>query len=184
MVHALDRERRGTSPGARCQRLRQGPGCATQPSLQPQQELSNPQVQPQLTLAEQNLIQSEKWLADNLRQDGVHQTPSGLQYKILKSANGCKPNVNNPVELHYEMKLTSTNQILDSSYSRGSPGVFALKNMIPAWLEGVALMKTGEVWEFYVPPQLAYGEAGSGTTIEPNVVIIFKIELLRVGACL
>lgn len=158
--------------------------CATQTPPQTNQQEVKPQLQPQLTLPQQNLIKSEKWLADNLSQDGVHQTLSGLQYKVLKSTNGCKPDVNAPVMLHYDMRLASNNQVLDSSYSRGSPGVFNLHNMVPGWLEAVALMKTGEIWEFYLPPTLAYGEQGSGTTIEPNVVMIFKIELIKAGACL
>lgn len=156
-------------------------GCVTQSP--PPTSHQEPQSQLPLTLAQQNLIKSEKWLADNLKQDGVRQTPSGLQYKLLKSANGCRPNVDAPVTLHYDMKLTSSDQILDSSFTRGSPGVFNLRNMIPGWLEGVALMKTGEVLEFYVPPALAYGERGSGPRIEPNVIIIFKIELLK-AVCL
>lgn len=155
-------------------------GCATQSPPTNHQES---QSQLPLTLAQQNLIKSEKWLADNLKQDGVRQTLSGLQYKVLKSAKGCRPNVDAPVTLHYDMKLTSSDQPLDSSYARGSPGIFNLRNMIPGWLEGVALMKTGEVLEFYVPPALAYGERGSGPRIEPNVIIIFRIELLQ-ATCL
>jgi FKBP-type peptidyl-prolyl cis-trans isomerase FkpA len=144
-------------------------GCATQSPPTSHQESQSEQQLP-LTLAQQNLIKSEKWLAENLKQDGVRQTLGGLQYKVLKSTNGCKPDVNAPVTLHYDMKLTSGDQLLDSSYARGSPGVFNLHNMIPGWLEGVALMKTGEVLEFYVPPALAYGERGSGPRNETQSI--------------
>jgi FKBP-type peptidyl-prolyl cis-trans isomerase len=160
--------------------------CSTQtpPATHQQESRSVSQPQRPLTLAQQNLIKSQQWLADNLLRDGVRQTASGLQYKVLKSSDGCQPDVNKPVTLHYNMRLASDNQVLDSSYNRGSPGVFNLHNMIPGWLEGVALMKTGEIWEFYLPPELAYGEKGSGPKIEPNVVMIFKIELVTAYQCM
>lgn len=38
-------------------------------------------------------------------------------------------------------------------------------------------MKQGAKYEFYVPSELAYGEAGN-PMIEPNSVLIFTVELL------
>jgi FKBP-type peptidyl-prolyl cis-trans isomerase len=41
-------------------------------------------------------------------------------------------------------------------------------------------MKEGGKWEFFIPPELAYGEMGSGPHIGPNEVLIFEVELLGI----
>jgi FKBP-type peptidyl-prolyl cis-trans isomerase FklB len=42
-------------------------------------------------------------------------------------------------------------------------------------------MKTGGRWRIFLPPQLAYGEEGSPPVIEPNELLIFEIELVRIA---
>jgi FKBP-type peptidyl-prolyl cis-trans isomerase len=43
-----------------------------------------------------------------------------------------------------------------------------------------ALAQEGDVWELYIPSELAYGERGAGGNIGPNAVLIFKVELLKI----
>jgi peptidylprolyl isomerase len=52
--------------------------------------------------------------------------------------------------------------------------------VILGWDRGVAGMKVGGKRTLIVPPELAYGAAGSGTTIPANATLIFDIELLTV----
>ena len=47
--------------------------------------------------------------------------------------------------------------------------------------QGVVGMKVGGKRRLVIPPSLAYGSAGSGTTIRPNEWIVFEIELLAVA---
>ena len=54
--------------------------------------------------------------------------------------------------------------------------------MIKGWREGVPLMKVGETWEFYIPPNLGYGSKGN-SNIAPNTVLISKINLISAGRC-
>uniref|UniRef100_A0A6N2JZR7 peptidylprolyl isomerase n=1 Tax=Salix viminalis TaxID=40686 RepID=A0A6N2JZR7_SALVM len=49
---------------------------------------------------------------------------------------------------------------------------------VEGWDEGVAPMKSGERAIFTVPPNLAYGEAGSPPLIPPNATLVFDIEML------
>jgi FKBP-type peptidyl-prolyl cis-trans isomerase len=136
-----------------------------------------------ITLAEKNLKTANQQLADNLQRKGVVQTASGLQYKILKQGDGCRPTANAEVTVHYDARLAKAKQPFDSSYARGEPGTYPLNRMILAWREGIPLMQTGAIWEFYVPPALAYGSKGSMPVIQPNVVTIFKVELLHTDLC-
>lgn len=137
----------------------------------------------EMTLAEKNLIAANKLLAANLQRSGVVQTASGLQYKIIKQGAGCQPTPNAEITVHYEARLAKAKQPFDSSYARGEPGTYPLNRMILAWREGIPMMQKGAIWEFYVPPVLAYGSKGSMPVIEPNVVTIFKVELLDSDLC-
>jgi len=50
----------------------------------------------------------------------------------------------------------------------------------PGWDEGVQGMKVGGKRTLTVPPELAYGAQGNGSTVPPNATLTFDIELLDV----
>ena len=41
-------------------------------------------------------------------------------------------------------------------------------------------MKVGGTWRLFVPPALAFGEAGQPPLVGPNCALIFDVELLEV----
>ena len=41
-------------------------------------------------------------------------------------------------------------------------------------------MPEGSKWQLFIPPQLAYGEKGTGRGIGPNMTLIFEVELLAI----
>ncbi len=69
----------------------------------------------------------------------------------------------------------------DTSIGRG-PYAFTLGagQVIRGWDQGVLGMKVGGLRRLVLPPELAYGSAGSGSTIPPNATLVFEIELLAV----
>ncbi|GGA77891.1 hypothetical protein GCM10011369_19750 [Neiella marina] len=125
-----------------------------------------------------NLKVSERWLSHNQQQPDVAITPEGLQYKVIESTGGCAIDSQQPVTVHYEGRLSVDNQVFDSSYLRDEPSTFSLGGVIKGWQIGVPMMKLGEKWEFYIPPNLAYGTKGSGRVIGPNMALTFTVELL------
>ncbi len=42
------------------------------------------------------------------------------------------------------------------------------------------LYQEGDIWQLVIPPELAYGERGTGRDIGPQSALIFKVELLKV----
>ena len=126
--------------------------------------------------AASNKEEGQKFLAENKTKEGVQTTDSCLQYKVVKEGTGASPKATDMVKVHYEGKLID-GTVFDSSYERGEPIEFPLNQVIPGWTEGVQLMKKGAEYELYIPSDLAYGETGT-PGIEPNSVLIFKVELL------
>ena len=104
-------------------------------------------------------------------------TESGLQYKKLIEGTGSKPKAKGRVKVHYRGLLLNGVEF-DSSWSSDEPVTFSLKNVIKGWQEGIPLMPVGSVYVFLVPPELAYGERGSGV-IPPNATLIFEVELFE-----
>ena len=108
--------------------------------------------------------------------------PDGLQYKVEPirkfSTTGNKPHAADEVKVNYEGKLI-TGKVFDSSYERGQPAAMPLNHLIKAWQEALLLMRPGDVWMLYVPPELGYGAEGAGNgDIPGGAALIFKIELI------
>lgn len=137
------------------------------------------QLQQFKQLADQNLKAGEDFLADNAKKAGVTTRPSGLQYQILKSGTGKTPTASSKVKVDYEGRLID-GTVFDSSIARNQPVEFQASQVIPGWTEGLQLMKEGAKYRFFIPAKLAYGEMGSGDSIEPNSTLIFDVELLNV----
>jgi len=130
-------------------------------------------------LAEKNKKEGAAFLAANAKKEGVKTLPSGLQYKVIKEGAGRMPKATDQVETHYRGTLIDGREF-DSSYKRGQPATFAVNGVIKGWTEALQLMKAGSKWQLFVPPELAYGERGAGSMIEPNATLIFEVELISV----
>lgn len=121
----------------------------------------------------------EQYLAENAKKDGVVVTASGLQYTVIKEGTGKSPKATDSVKCHYEGFLID-GTVFDSSVQRGEPATFPLGGVIAGWTEGLQLMKEGGKTRFFIPYNLAYGEAGAAGAIPPYATLIFDVELLEV----
>ena len=124
-------------------------------------------------------VAGEAFLAANKAKPGVQVTTSGLQYKVLKTAEGAKPKGDDIVEVHYRGTLVDGTEF-DSSISRGQPASFGLNRVIKGWTEGLQLMSVGSKYQFVIPSELAYGPNGSAPKIPPHSTLVFEVELLSV----
>ena len=129
--------------------------------------------------AADNLAAGEAFLASNANNEGVEQTPDGLQYRVLRAGEGATPTAEDRVVVHYRGRLLDGTEF-DSSYGRGEPAEFMLGAVIPGWQAALQLMPAGSHWEVWIPAGLAYGERGAGGSIGPNQTLHFEIELLEI----
>jgi FKBP-type peptidyl-prolyl cis-trans isomerase FklB len=143
------------------------------------QRFQDQQVRSRGEQAARNLEAGKKFLADNAKKQGIATLPGGVQYKVLRAAEGAKPSLQDTVVVHYKGTLIDGKEF-DSSYGRGEPATIPLKNVIKGWQDAVTAMPVGSKWEIYVPAQLGYGEQGAGRDIEPNSTLVFEIELLEI----
>jgi len=109
-------------------------------------------------------------------------TPTGLTYEDLVEGTGDAAKMGETVSVHYTGWLTDGKKF-DSSKDRGQPFPFPLGagRVIKSWDEGVQGMKVGGKRKLTIPPQLGYGSRGAAGVIPPNAILVFEVELLKIG---
>ena len=122
----------------------------------------------------------EFFLADNELNDDITVTESGLQYRILEEGDGGeKPGPGSRVEVNYTG--TFTNGFEFDSSPAGETVVFNAAGVIEGFAEGLQLMTPGAKYEFFLPPEIGYGDTPpQGSPIPSNVVLRFEIELFSI----
>ena len=129
--------------------------------------------------SKENLKLAEEFLEKNKISDSdIKETPTGLQYRVVREGTGRSPTSMDQVQVHYEGRLLD-DTVFDSSYEKDEPAVFRLNRVIKGWTEGLQLMKAGAEFEFFIHPKLGYGQRGN-QNIPPNSALIFKVELLKI----
>lgn len=111
--------------------------------------------------------------------------PTGkLHIGIKKRAETCerKAEKGDVLHMHYRGSLRSNGQEFDNSYKRGQPLIFTLGEgrVIKGWDQGLIGICAGDKWKLIIPPHLAYGETGSGSTIPPDSTLVFEVEAVKV----
>lgn len=119
-------------------------------------------------------LEFEKQLKSN---SNVIILNSGLQYKIIKSGKGKKPSLNSVVYVYFRGKLLDGTEF--SNNFGQQPAKFVVRNSIKGWQEALLMMKEGDMWELYIPPNLAFGSKGT-SKVPPNETVIYTLELLKI----
>ena len=144
-----------------------------------QRDLSAARQELMMQQAETNKAEGDAFFAENKGKEGVLETESGLQYKIISSGKGTSPKADQTVVVHYTGKLLD-GTVFDSSVQRGTPTEFRVNQVIAGWTEALQLMVPGDRWELYIPSNLGYGAQGSPPNIGPYAALIFEVELLEI----
>jgi FKBP-type peptidyl-prolyl cis-trans isomerase FkpA len=121
---------------------------------------------------------AEAFVAEQARQPGAEQLPSGVVFIPVSEGTGANPTAESTVRVHYHGTLRDGN-VFDSSVQRGEPISFPLSGVIPCWTEGVQKIKVGGKAKLVCPASTAYGDQGSGS-IPGGAALMFEVELLAI----
>jgi FKBP-type peptidyl-prolyl cis-trans isomerase FkpA len=121
----------------------------------------------------------EAFAATFAKEEGVKPIPMGGYIKIEKAGEGPNPGPDDTVKVNYRGTLIDGTEF-DSSYKRHEPAEFPLRNVIPCWTNGVAMMKAGGKAKLVCPSDVAYGDQGHPPVIPGGSTLVFEIELLDI----
>jgi FKBP-type peptidyl-prolyl cis-trans isomerase FklB len=128
--------------------------------------------------AEKNQKTGLVFLEANKSKKGVVTLPSGVQYQVLKAADGKKPSDSDMIVCQYRGTLIDGTEF--DSTEEGRPANVKVSALVSGWREAVKLMPVGSKWRIFIPAAHAYAERGVGTVIGPNETLIFELELLAI----
>ena len=118
---------------------------------------------------------NDQFLAEFKKKPGVKISNSGLMWEVIKEGNGKTPKPEDILKLKFIASF-SNGEVFDSM-AKNNPVEFPVRGLFPGWEEATRNMKVGGKYRFVFPPELAFGQRGSGP-IPPNAIIIFEMELL------
>lgn len=134
--------------------------------------------------------QNELWMENNLKQPGVMQTASGLQYKIIADPNpsDARPQTDSYVNVDYKGSLINGN-----TFDSGSNVGMSMTQVVAGFAEGLRQIHVHGDVEVYIPWQLGYldkkdpkksvetGTEGTSSYIPMYSTMIFHIHLNAVN---
>ena len=107
--------------------------------------------------------------------------PTELLIEDLVVGSGSPVGVGDFLIMDYVGVSYSTGLQFDASWDRGSPFPFELGagRVIQGWDQGIVGMSVGGRRSLTIPPELAYGENGSGSgSIGSNETLVFVVDLI------
>lgn len=110
----------------------------------------------------------------------IPATDAKVETEEIVEGTGTEVRSGDTVVVHYIGTLPDGTQF-DSSYNSGQPFETSIGTgaVIQGWDQGIPGMKVGGKRRLLIPPELGYGEQGSGS-IPPNSPLIFEVELLEI----
>ena len=106
--------------------------------------------------------------------------PTELVISDIIVGTGAQALATSTMTVHYTLMTWSNGQLIESSWSSGSPATFPLANVIIGWQEGIPGMKVGGRRLLVIPPELGYGAQGGGP-IGPNETLVFVVDAIGVA---
>jgi FKBP-type peptidyl-prolyl cis-trans isomerase FkpA len=102
---------------------------------------------------------------------------SGLYYQVLSQGSGPTPNLNSKVWVTYVGKHMD-GTVFDQ---QNTPVMFEMNsNLIEGWKIGLALIQKGGHIKLIIPSSLAFGCATTYSSMPPNSILYFDIQLIDV----
>lgn len=105
--------------------------------------------------------------------------PSELVVKVLKKGDGEVVDASNRPRVHYTGVDWETGEVFDSSWTAGTPQTFSLDQVVEGFGDALEGQTVGSQILAVIPPELGYGEEGSGA-IAGGATLVFVIDILGI----
>ncbi len=114
--------------------------------------------------------------------NAMEHRASGLYLQDVQVGTGDEATLGRQVTVNYTGWLPDGKQFDSSKTAGRTPFSFTpgQGRVIDGWEEGIVGMKVGGVRKLVIPSSLGYGAQGAGTTIPPNSVLVFDVELVSI----
>ena len=136
-------------------------------------------------LADESQKRSDDFLKINRSKKGIKELASGIQYRVIEEGAGKNPTMESTVSMNYRGSLIGLEnfdnyQEFESTYTRGQPMEVKVGDVgMPGWKEIIPMMRAGDKWQVFFPPEMGFGVRGR-PPIGPNEVLVYDVHLLEV----
>ena len=107
--------------------------------------------------------------------------PTELKVAVLKKGNGATVTETSDVEVHYTGVLWDGGTVFDSSWKSGNVATFNVGEVVPGFAKALIGQTVGSQIIAIIPPDLAYGATGAGSTVPPNATLVFVVDILGIA---
>lgn len=125
-----------------------------------------------------------RYIEENKEKPGFITTQNGLQYKVLKEGKGIKPKKDDIIYIRYNGTLLDGKEFDAPLIKRDVQKTHTWHPTAESPIgikEAILMMPEGSRWQIVVPPELGFGEEGVEERVCPNSVLIYDIELVKIG---
>lgn len=119
------------------------------------------------------------YIAKFSKKPGVKKSEMGYYYRITQKGHGAIKNTDT-VAIAVTESLANGKVIKDMNKS-GKVLVLPLERFPPLFKTVISKMNNQGILQMVVPPELAYGEAGSPPNIPPNATMVYDVKVVSIN---
>ena len=111
-----------------------------------------------------------------------NEPPNELVIRDIFVGTGVQAEIGDVLEVNYVGALLSDGTEFDASWNRSQTFFvpIGMGAVIPGWDQGIVGMSEGGRRVLVLPPHLAYGSSGAGSSIPPDASLVFVVDLISV----
>lgn len=112
---------------------------------------------------------------------GKGDPPKELKVVTISEGNGPALKKGDVAQVNYYGQVWDGKEPFDQSFGKGKPFEVTVGAgmVIKGWDQGLEGKKVGSRVELVIPPDLGYGEKGSGDKIKPNATLVFVVDIVK-----
>ncbi|CAM5380059.1 peptidylprolyl isomerase [Streptomyces avidinii] len=112
---------------------------------------------------------------------GSGTPPKELKVVTLSEGDGPALKKGDVAQVNYLGQVWDGKEPFDQSFGKGKPFdvTIGAGQVIKGWDQGLEGKKVGSRLELVIPPDLGYGEQGSGDKIKPNATLVFVVDIVK-----